>query len=213
MSPNNQKNNASNGGNGSKPNDNSNPQSPQTPTQEELQEELQAAQALPGLHGTGSAPLMHHAAADNNEPEATTTLHLPSAPQHAPAGVEGALTIAPARIPTAVNAPVTADDVRELLHALEMADARTYTFITRNIPSNLRQLQIIARIYNNMGPTRTLTNAITTLEDADWNLGEALQNWRRIERLRGLPAEARRQDQHNYMLDRSGARGGQRFHP
>lgn len=90
---------------------------------------------------------------------------------------------------------------------------REFLFRTPNIGNDLAQRQMMADMYNAIAPRGTLTDAILHLEDAFWNLGQALQDWQRVERLVARGPGTLVQDALNSRLDRTNARGGRRFEP
>ena len=116
-----------------------------------------------------------------------------------------------APVPTAVNAPLDANSVLVLLASPKMRYEREFLLRTPNIGNDLGRRQMIADMYNAIAPRGTLTDAILHLEDAFWNLGQALQDWQRVERLLARGPGTLVQDTFNSRLDRTNARGGRHF--
>jgi hypothetical protein len=108
---------------------------------------------------------------------------------------------------------INADDVFTMLAQARNDWDRSYPLLTPGLGNDAAQRQVIADMYNEMGPHGSLIEAIQQLEYAFWNFGQAVQDWRRVRALENELAQGRtlHRDTNNTRLDRSNARGGDAF--
>ena len=163
------------------------------------------------------------------DPSATAGPSAPTGPARPPAppGLEPlpaparlsipppALSSWPPAAPVGAQAPprpATGVDVRAALANPAMDYFRQLLFQTPNLGDDFEQYNVIADMYNELHIGGTIVDAVLYLEAAYWNFGQALEDWARDDRLRTEHLNGNlTEDEFNSRLDRSNARGGDRF--